>query len=69
MELHRTTYIGQVMAYELDEEPDHDLATRTGSFAMLIYSLGRTEHLATSMLSSDAFHVQSLLPREHCFLT
>ncbi|KAI0750774.1 MFS general substrate transporter [Daedaleopsis nitida] len=34
-----TTYIGQVMAYELDKEPDHDLATRTGAFAMLIYSL------------------------------
>ncbi|EJF61160.1 MFS general substrate transporter [Dichomitus squalens LYAD-421 SS1] len=34
-----TTYIGQVMAYELGKEPDHDLATRTGAFAMLIYSL------------------------------
>lgn len=34
-----TTYIGQVMAYELGREPDHDLATRTGAFAMLIYSL------------------------------
>ncbi|KAI0650349.1 MFS general substrate transporter [Trametes meyenii] len=33
-----TTYIGQIMAYELDEEPDHDLATRTGAFAMLLYS-------------------------------
>ncbi|KAI0776110.1 MFS general substrate transporter [Trametes elegans] len=34
-----TTYIGQVMAYELDGEPDHDLATRTGAFAMLLYSI------------------------------
>ncbi|KAI9066740.1 MFS general substrate transporter [Trametes sanguinea] len=34
-----TTYIGQVMAYELDREPDHDLATRTGAFAMLLYSI------------------------------
>ncbi|KAI0719641.1 MFS general substrate transporter [Cerioporus squamosus] len=34
-----TTYIGQVMAYELGREPDHDLATRTGALAMLIYSL------------------------------
>ena len=29
------------MAYELGKEPDHDLATRTGAFAMLIYSLGK----------------------------
>ncbi|KAL1946895.1 hypothetical protein VTO73DRAFT_14999 [Trametes versicolor] len=34
-----TTYIGQVMAYELDAEPDHDYATRTGAFAMLLYSI------------------------------
>ncbi|CDO71304.1 hypothetical protein BN946_scf184908.g61 [Trametes cinnabarina] len=34
-----TTYIGQVMAYELGREPDHDLATRTGAFAMLLYSI------------------------------
>ena len=35
-----TTYISQVMAYELGREPDHDLASRTGSYAMLIYSIG-----------------------------
>lgn len=34
-----TTYVGQVMANELNKEPDHDLATRTGEFAMLIYSV------------------------------
>ncbi|THG97610.1 hypothetical protein EW026_g4422 [Hermanssonia centrifuga] len=34
-----TTYIGQVMAYELGREPDLDLATRTGEFALTIYSL------------------------------
>lgn len=34
-----TTYIGQVMAYELQTDPDHDVATRTGEFAMLIYSI------------------------------
>ncbi|KXN86414.1 General alpha-glucoside permease [Leucoagaricus sp. SymC.cos] len=34
-----TTYVGQVMAQELDREPDHDLATRKGELAMLIYSV------------------------------
>jgi len=34
-----TTYMGQVMAYELDREPDGEIATRTGEFAMLIYSV------------------------------
>ncbi|CAA7259880.1 unnamed protein product [Cyclocybe aegerita] len=34
-----TTYMGQIMAYELGREPDHELATRTGEFAMLIYSV------------------------------
>ncbi|KAJ3716334.1 hypothetical protein DFJ43DRAFT_1006864 [Lentinula guzmanii] len=34
-----TTYVGQVMALELDKEPDPDLATRTGEFAMLLYSI------------------------------
>ena len=28
------------MAYQLGEEPDIDLATRTGEFAMLVYSIG-----------------------------
>ncbi|KAI0939227.1 hypothetical protein AcV5_000707 [Taiwanofungus camphoratus] len=34
-----TTYVGQVMAYELQRDPDHDTATRMGEFAMLIYSI------------------------------
>ncbi|EMD40799.1 hypothetical protein CERSUDRAFT_45210 [Gelatoporia subvermispora B] len=34
-----TTYVGQIMAYELDREPDGDTATRTGEFAMLLYSI------------------------------
>ncbi|KAH9938239.1 major facilitator superfamily domain-containing protein [Fomitopsis serialis] len=34
-----TTYIGQVMAYELQTDPDKDTATRMGEFAMLIYSI------------------------------
>ncbi|EKM59137.1 uncharacterized protein PHACADRAFT_86979 [Phanerochaete carnosa HHB-10118-sp] len=34
-----TTYVGQVMAHELGREPDNDLATRTGEFAMAIYSV------------------------------
>ncbi|KAL0564423.1 hypothetical protein V5O48_017623 [Marasmius crinis-equi] len=34
-----TTYMGQIMAYELDKEPKPDDATRTGEFAMLLYSI------------------------------
>ncbi|KAJ3489701.1 hypothetical protein NLI96_g1934 [Meripilus lineatus] len=34
-----TTYIGQVMAYESQTEPDRDTATRIGELAMLIYSI------------------------------
>ncbi|OCH92906.1 MFS general substrate transporter [Obba rivulosa] len=34
-----TTYVGQVMAYELNREPNQDTATRTGEFAMLLYSI------------------------------
>lgn len=32
--------MGQVMAHELQREPDPDVATRTGEFAMLLYSIG-----------------------------
>lgn len=28
------------MAYEIHGEPDNDVATRTGEFALLIYSIG-----------------------------
>lgn len=34
-----TTYVGQIMAFELGKEPDHDFAIRSGEFAMLIYSI------------------------------
>ncbi|KAF8138444.1 hypothetical protein EV363DRAFT_1393899 [Boletus edulis] len=34
-----TTYVGQVMAHQLDQEPDIEVATRTGEFAMLLYSI------------------------------
>ncbi|KAF9247328.1 hypothetical protein BU15DRAFT_38749 [Melanogaster broomeanus] len=34
-----TTYVGQVMAYQLGKEPDIEFATRTGEFAMLLYSI------------------------------
>ncbi|KAI0089327.1 hypothetical protein BDY19DRAFT_889996 [Irpex rosettiformis] len=34
-----TTYVGQVMAYELGREPDNELATRTGELALTIYSI------------------------------
>lgn len=32
--------MGQIMAYELNKEPDPEMATRTGELAMLIYSVG-----------------------------
>jgi len=32
--------MGQVMANELQKEPDPELATRMGEFAMLLYSIG-----------------------------
>jgi hypothetical protein len=37
-----TTYVGQIMAYEHNKEPDKDVATRAGEFAMLIYSIGES---------------------------
>ena len=40
MYLLRTTYVGQVMAYEHNKEPDTTLAVRKGEFAMLLYSIG-----------------------------
>ena len=45
-----TTYMGQIMAYELDREPDPELATRTGELAMLIYSIGWFRLLSLSPL-------------------
>lgn len=34
-----TTYIGQVMAREIGQEPDRDVAARRGELAMLLYSV------------------------------
>ncbi|KAI6034373.1 MFS general substrate transporter [Pisolithus microcarpus] len=34
-----TTYVGQVMAYQLDGEPNIEHATRIGELAMLLYSI------------------------------
>lgn len=32
------------MAYQLGQEPDIEIATRTGEFAMLLYSIGMIFH-------------------------
>ena len=42
MQYLRTTYVGQVMARELNKEPNAEVATRMGNLAMLIYSVGRS---------------------------
>ncbi|KAI6130412.1 MFS general substrate transporter [Pisolithus croceorrhizus] len=34
-----TTYVGQIMAYQFDGEPDIEHATRIGELAMLLYSI------------------------------
>ncbi|PCH41129.1 MFS general substrate transporter [Wolfiporia cocos MD-104 SS10] len=57
-----TTYIGQVMAYELQQDPDQDIATRTGEFAMLIYSIVAVTAGAT--LPHLARRDSRLLPQE-----
>jgi len=36
----RTTYMGQVIAAEENQEPDAEEATKRGAFAMLLYSIG-----------------------------
>lgn len=42
------------MAAEMGKDPDHDLATRTGELAMLIYSISEfSVPFHISMLSSD----------------
>ncbi|KIK37654.1 hypothetical protein CY34DRAFT_92369 [Suillus luteus UH-Slu-Lm8-n1] len=57
-----TTYVGQVMAYETGKEPDNELATRTGEFAMLLYSIVAV--LAGSVLPIFARRDRRLLPVE-----
>lgn len=49
------------MAYEQKIDPDKDLATRTGEFAMLIYSIGAIySELLSVRLNSDYCNQQSL---------
>ncbi|KII95051.1 hypothetical protein PLICRDRAFT_128474 [Plicaturopsis crispa FD-325 SS-3] len=55
-----TTYVGQIMAYEQKKEPDPDVATRTGEFAMLLYSLVAVT--AGTLLPHLARRDRSLLP-------
>lgn len=57
-----TTYVGQVMAYETGEEPDNELATRNGEFAMLLYSIVAV--LAGGILPVFARRDRRLLPVE-----
>lgn len=57
-----TTYVGQVMAYETGEEPDNELATRNGEFAMLLYSIAAV--LAGGVLPIFARRDRRLLPVE-----
>ncbi|OJA13849.1 hypothetical protein AZE42_00501, partial [Rhizopogon vesiculosus] len=57
-----TTYVGQVMAYETGKEPDNELATRTGEFAMLLYSIVAV--LAGGALPIFARRDRRLLPVE-----
>ncbi|OAX44531.1 MFS general substrate transporter [Rhizopogon vinicolor AM-OR11-026] len=57
-----TTYVGQVMAYETGKEPDNELATRTGEFAMLLYSIVAV--LAGGALPLFARRDRRLLPVE-----
>jgi len=63
-----TTYVGQIMAYEHNEEPDKDIATRTGEFAMLIYSIGKYSLEFNIFLPEHDFHQLPLL-LDLCFLT
>lgn len=45
--------MGQIMAYEQKKEPNPELATRTGEFAMLIYSVGLFFILVLLLLNFD----------------
>lgn len=49
------------MAQEIGREPDNDLATRTGEFAMAIYSVGRSQALILSPTFAE--YVYSRCPR------
>ncbi|KIL00599.1 hypothetical protein PAXRUDRAFT_8078 [Paxillus rubicundulus Ve08.2h10] len=57
-----TTYVGQIMAYQLGREPDLEIATRTGEFAMLLYSIVAV--IAGVVLPELARRDPRLLPEE-----
>lgn len=40
------------MAFELQKEPEHDVATRTGEFAMLLYSIGECQIMLENRVES-----------------
>lgn len=48
------------MAQELDREPDPDYATRTGEFAMLLYSIGM-------ICLRSLCHALMIVPRSRCY--
>jgi hypothetical protein len=50
---HSTTYVGQIMAQQYDNEPDKDLATRTGALAMLIHSIGMNHVLNATRFKAN----------------
>lgn len=51
------------MAFEIGEEPDNEIAVRTGEFAMLIFSIVAV--VAGILLPHIATRDQRLLPRVH----
>ncbi|KAH7930748.1 MFS general substrate transporter [Leucogyrophana mollusca] len=57
-----TTYVGQVMAYQNGKEPEIEVATRTGEFAMLLYSIVAVA--GGVLLPHLARRDRRLLPRE-----
>ena len=40
------------MAREIGQEPDHELATRKGDFALLLFSIGRATYLPSYVISN-----------------
>lgn len=49
------------MAYEHNEEPDADVATRTGEFAMLIYSIGMFIYLHHVYIGPNTINVVAVI--------
>ena len=61
----RTTYIGQVMAKERNEEPDEEEATRMGYLALLWFSLGAMQK--ERLIDNSLFNSSSCCDRRHSF--